>query len=310
MLARKRRPEWLPGKNKILMRTRLIKGLIWLFSRLNLGISHHIGAIFGYIVWIFPTNTRKVALKNIALCFPEFSARQRNQLAKQSLIEAGKTLLEFGPLWSLDSGRFEQLLIAEEGADAVHAARAAGRGIILATPHLGSWEMGGHYCAQRWQITSLYRPPRMKDLEAVLVEGRSQLGARLVPTSAQGVRILYETLQNGGAVGILPDQDPGSSGGTFAPFFGIPANTMVLLNRLARKTGAAVFLGFCERLPQASGYKIHIIPAPEGIDSDDPEVAASALNSGVEQLVRMKPEQYQWGYRRFRTRPEGEQKIY
>lgn len=292
------------------MRIRLIKGLIWLFSRLPLSIAHHIGAFFGWLVWIFPTQTRKDALTNLARCFPELSQQACDRLARQSLIEAGKTLLEFGPLWSLTPARFEQLIVSEEGAEAVHAARAAGRGIILATPHLGSWEMGGHYCAQRWQITSLYRPPRMKELETVLIEGRSQLGARMVPTTAQGVRSLFETLQNGGAVGILPDQDPGNSGGTFAPFFGLAANTMVLLNRLARKTGAAVFIGFCERLPHAQGYRIHIIPAPDGIDSADSTVAASALNAGIEQLVRMKPEQYQWGYRRFRTRPDGEPPIY
>lgn len=292
------------------MRIRLIKALIWLFSRLPLSLAHRIGAFFGVLVWHFPTRTRQIARRNIALCFPELPPQQRERLARQALIESGKTLLEFGPLWSLTPARFEQLLISEEGAEAVHAARAAGRGIILATPHLGSWEMGGHYCAQRWQITSLYRPPRMQELETVLLEGRSQLGARLVPTTAQGVRTLFETLQRGGVVGILPDQDPGASGGVFAPFFGIPTNTMVLLNRLARKTNAAVFIGFCERLPKARGYRIHIIPAPAGIDSDDPVSAASALNAGIEQLVHTKPEQYQWGYRRFRTRPKGEQSIY
>jgi KDO2-lipid IV(A) lauroyltransferase len=109
---------------------------------------------------------------------------------------------------------------------------------------------------------------------------------------------------------MLPDQDPGQGGGVFAPFFGISANSMVLLGRLARKTGAAVFFGYCERLPGTRGYRFHFLPAPAGIDDPDPQVAAAAMNRGVEACVRALPDQYQWSYRRFRNRPPGEAGIY
>lgn len=196
------------------------------------------------------------------------------------------------------------------GREAVDAARAAGRGVIVATPHLGSWEMAGHIGGMEWGMLNLYRPPRIPELEQIMIQGRSHLGARMVRTDSSGVRQLFETLRRGGVVGILPDQDPGDSGGVFAPFFGVPANTMLLLSRLARKTGAAVFIGYCERLPRAAGYRVHIFPAPDGIADADPATATTALNRGVERCVRALPEQYQWGYRRFRTRPAGQKKLY
>jgi KDO2-lipid IV(A) lauroyltransferase len=91
----------------------------------------------------------------------------------------------------------------------------------------------------------------------------------------------------------------------YAPFFGEPALTMTLLPRLARRTGAAVLFVFVERLPRARGYRMHWLPAPEGIADADPVISATALNRGVEACVALCPEQYQWTYRRFKARPDG-----
>jgi KDO2-lipid IV(A) lauroyltransferase len=85
---------------------------------------------------------------------------------------------------------------------------------------------------------------------------------------------------------------------------------MVLVGRLARKTGAAVIFSFAERLPGSAGFRAHWVEAPEGIDDPDPVRAASALNLGVERCVRRCPEQYQWSYKRFQARPEGEPEVY
>ena len=67
---------------------------------------------------------------------------------------------------------------------------------------------------------------------------------------------------------------------------------------------------FAERLPWGRGFRMHFLPAPEGIDSPDPVTAVTALNRGVEQCVELAPSQYQWSYKRFRTRPPGEASLY
>jgi KDO2-lipid IV(A) lauroyltransferase len=125
-----------------------------------------------------------------------------------------------------------------------------------------------------------------------------------VPTDQHGIRRLLQALRKGGYLGILPDQAPkANKGSVFAPFFGVPAFTMLLVNKLARKTGARVVFLFAERLPKGGGYALHCLPAPRGIDSEDEVEAASALNLGVEECVRICPEQYVWAYKRFRSRP-------
>jgi len=291
------------------LRAGLIAGLLRLFAALSLRWNRRLGALLGRSLVHLPNSLRRHARINLELCLPELPAERRERLLKTSLIETGKTVAEAGPLWFWSAERIQALMGETRNVAAVDAAVRAGKGVILATPHLGSWEMAGLFCATRWGITTLYRPPRMVALDALVRRSRARLGAELAATDAKGVRRIYEALAQGGVVGILPDQDPGR-GGVFAPFFGIQANSMVLLGRLARKTGAAVFFGFCERLPGATGYRVHFFPAPEGIDAADPVIAASAMNLAIERCVRTCPEQYQWGYRRFRTRPPGQPRIY
>jgi KDO2-lipid IV(A) lauroyltransferase len=144
----------------------------------------------------------------------------------------------------------------------------------------------------------------------VMKQGRQRLGGKLAPTDVSGIKQLLKALKQGEMIGILPDQDPRKSGGVFAPLFGIQANTMTLLNRLANKSGATVLIGFAERLPWGKGYHIHLLPLPEAIGGKDIELSARVLNEGVERAIRLAPSQYQWSYKRFRTRPKGEEPLY
>ena len=291
------------------MRARLIAALLHGLAALPLGWNRRLGAAVGWLLTVLPNRIRRHSAVNIHLCLPELGTRAQRRLLNRSLVETCQTAFEAGPLWLWPEARLRPLLDEALDVEPVDAAVRAGRGVILATPHLGSWEMAGHFCALRWGITNLYRPPRVPELDALIRRGRGRLGARLATTDATGVRQLYRALIAGEVIGILPDQDPGD-GGVFAPFFGVSANSMVLLGRLARKTGAAVFFGFCERLPGSRGYRLQFLPAPDEIADPDPVVAAAAMNRGVEACVRRCPEQYQWGYRRFRNRPPGEPRLY
>jgi KDO2-lipid IV(A) lauroyltransferase len=121
------------------------------------------------------------------------------------------------------------------------------------------------------------------------------------PTSLAGVRTLIRALRNGGYTAILPDQVPPLGQGVWAPFFGRDVYTMTLLAKLAQQTGAQVILTWCERLPAGQGFCMHMRPfdAPEMKDATAlPEVAAAAVNRGVEAMVRNAPGQYLWGYAR------------
>ena len=292
------------------MRATLIKAILYLFAFLPLPVCHAIGSLVGVVLASLPGRTRDVARTNIDLCFPELTAAGRRRLVNTSLRETGKTILESGALWLRPGSMTLRLIRAVDGLEHVEAAQAAGRGIILATPHLGAWEAAGLYCASHYDITCLYRPLRMQELEDLVRNARNRAGGNYVPATAQGIRILYKTLAENRAVAMLPDQEPQAGTGLFAPFFGIPAYTMVFLSRLTIKTGAPIVFVWSERLSFGRGYRLHFRPALEGASADDLATSVAAINRTVENMIRERPEQYQWSYRRFRTRPEGEPPVY
>ena len=108
------------------------------------------------------------------------------------------------------------------------------------------------------------------------------------------MRKLIKALKTGEAVGMLPDQAPGVGEGEWAPFFGQPAYTMTLAARLAQ-TGTTVILAYAERLHYGAGYHMHLL-APEG-DVTTP----TGINREIERVVRRCPEQYLWGYNRYKV---------
>lgn len=292
------------------MRARIVKLLLRLFALLPLRLAHALGGVIGLLLAMLPNSLRRITLINLALCYPELDQKARARLARRSLMETGKTAMEMGAMWCWDTQRLMAKMRAVSGMELAEAAQRRGRGVIFASPHLGAWEMAGLYLSARFPMTTLYRPPRLTAIEELSRSARARLGAHLVPTDASGVRALYQALGRGEAVGILPDQNPEPGSGVFAPFFGVPAYTMVLIARLARKTGATLIMAYAERLPHGAGYHLHLREAPEEFASADPEQAAFMLNRLIEEGVRGHAEQYQWNYKRFRIQPEGAARVY
>ncbi len=292
------------------MRTILTKMLLRLCARLSLRTAHRLGAILGRALFAFSKDLRHSSEINLQLCFPDLSSDARTALARLSLIELGKTITETGPLWFWDKKRALGTIQQISGKAHLDAALAQNSGVLLALPHLGAWEMVGVYCSAHHPMTSLYRPPRMARLDTMVRQARERFGAQLVPTTTQGVRALYKALGKGELVAILPDQDPRDSGGLFTPFFGIPAYTMTLLARLAKKSGAPILFCYAERLPKGEGFHLHFIPANWDATQHDIEHNTQQINSGIEFCIKQCPAQYQWNYKRFRTQPEGEPSRY
>ena len=290
--------------------TRQAHLLLDAFAALPLRANQALGSLFGRIATLVPSRMRHVTRRNLALCFPAMSARERLRLERQSLIETGKTLTEVGPLWRWPRERLLGIVRETPGLELVEQAREEGHGIILLGPHIGAWELVGLYASIRWPMTSLYKPPKQAAMEVPMREARERLGATLVPTDASGVKALLQALKRGEVIGILPDQEPTEGQGVFAPFLDQPAYTMVLASRLAGRGTARAFFTFAERLPRGEGFRLHFIPAEEDFYSTDIGTSAAALNRGVEACIRIAPAQYQWSYKRFRRRPEGMGRVY
>ena len=292
------------------MRLNLIKSILYLCAYLPLPIIHGIGVCIGWGLRLIPNRSRQTSEINIALCWPELSSREQRVLLRNSLKETGKTIIETSALWFRPGKSTLRLIKRVDGNELVEQAIAKGSSVIFATPHLGAWEAAGLYGAAHYNVTCLYRPLKIPELETLVQTARGRLGGHLVPTTARGVRTLFKALNQGQIVAMLPDQEPKAGTGIFAPFFGIPAYSMVLLAKLAVRTETPIIFAWCERLSWGRGYHLHFRAMAGSVLSGDLHSAVAAINKTTEDCVRECPEQYQWSYRRFKTRPEGESSFY
>lgn len=268
-----------------------------------LGVLHALGAAAGWAVYLASPRYRRRLRENLrrsGLC-PDEAAYRR--ILRRTVAEAGKSVLELPAIWFRSHAGVLALLRERHGWEHIEAARAAGKGIIFLTPHMGCFEITSLAYAERHPIAILYRPPKLRWLEPLLQSGRARGHASLAPADLSGVRALLKALKKGEAAGILPDQVPGAGEGVWAPFFGRPAYTMTLAARLAQTRGVAVLMAFGERLSWGRGYRLWVEPCLADLSGESAE-AAAALNREIERIVARKPEQYLWSYNRYKT-PRG-----
>lgn len=280
----------------------LLRALLVLIGHVPLPVLHGCAAMIGRLAWYVPNNLKRVTRLHLDLCLGELPEADRERIARLSLIHMAKAILEAPAIWFGPERRLRGWLQDDPARERLQGALSGGKGVIILCPHIGSWELAGMFCASAGPITTLYKP-QGGSIDAVILEGRTRLGARLVPTSGSGVKSLLHALREGNMAGILPDQDPPWGAGVFAPLFGRPAHTPELVTRLAARTGAAVWFCYAERLPNGAGFRFHVTPAPQQID--DPALGAAALNSGIESVLTHLPEQYWWSYKRYRRQPAG-----
>lgn len=286
-------------KNKLLLLT--LRG----FGLLPLAVGRAVGRTIGRLIYVLGIGPVRVARINLRLCYPEMSESQREALCKGRMLEFGQAFVETPRVWSKSSTWLQNKIVGVEGMALFEAAVADPRGTLLVVPHQGNWEVVGLWVSKQTAMTSLYEPPKMPALDRWIKLSREQSGATLVPTDVRGVAALIKALKRGETSGILPDQVPTESGGIMAPFMGIPARTMTLATNLVQRAHCQVLL--CAAIREPGGWRLHFLPASEAVFSDQQEVAVAALNTDVERLVALAPEQYQWEYKRFRAQPDGRQ---
>ena len=263
------------------------------FSRWPLWLLHPLGAVLGWVVFALSPTYRRRFLANSALAGYSFSH------VRAAVAHAGRMAAELPRLWM---GRPTPL--QWEGSSCVDSAYARGRGIVFLTPHLGCFEVTAQGVAQRYSavhgpLLVLYRPARQPAMAEVLEGARERPGLETAPTTLSGVRQMIKALRAGRAVGLLPDQVPPEGMGQWAPFFGQAAYTMTLGARLAVQTGAIVLLVWGERLPWGRGFCLHFSELEQPL-SDNQEQAVVQINQEMERLIRECPQQYLWGYGRYK----------
>lgn len=248
----------------------------------------------------------RVAWRNLELAYPELDANQRRSLQHDILRTSARQVMETLYLWTHDpASNLSQHLKQRHGQALYDAALAAGKGVIVIAPHYGNWELLNQWLASRGPIAIVYAPPESPVGDEFLQLVRGGTNVRQVRAEGPAVRQLFKVLKDGGATGILPDQQPKNGDGVFVPFFGVQALTMTLVNRLAERTGATPLYAWCERIGPDLEFALHVEPAPPEIADPDLQRATGTLSAGIERIARRDPAQYQWTYKRYTLRPPG-----
>jgi Kdo2-lipid IVA lauroyltransferase/acyltransferase len=283
----------------------ILKTVFQLLSYMPLAVLHAVGAMLGVVVWVCSGVYRRRLAENAAL------AGYGWRTAFAAAVQSGKMVAELPRLWLGSPVR-----VAWSDMPAVQAvferSQLEGKGIIILAPHIGCWEVVGQSIADESvkrtnrgtvganRMTVMYRPARQAWLDAIIRASRETPSMQTVPADLSGVRQTLRVLKNGGIIGLLPDQVPPEGMGTWSNVFGKPAYTMTMAAKLAQTTKAISVLCWCERLSFGRGYRMFT----QVMDLDltaDLDGVVQQINDGVEVAIRALPDQYLWGYARYKN---------
>jgi KDO2-lipid IV(A) lauroyltransferase len=274
--------------------------LTWLAAR-RLRHLHALGGLAGWLVYgLSPSYRRRL----------DENARRAGIGAADrcaAIADAGRLVMELPRLWLRPREQPIADPVRWDGAELLDELLARGKGLVLLTPHMGSFEVSAQAYAERYgarqPITVLYRPARQPWLRELEETARARPALATAPATLAGVRLMLRALRRGETVGLLPDQVPPEGMGVWVPFFGQPAYTMTLAARLVQQTGAGVAVLWTERLPGGAGYAVHAsaLPVPLPEKPDDEVASALAVNRSMEAVILKKPSQYLWGYHRYKN---------
>ena len=287
----------------------VLLGLVWLLHWLPLPLLALLGRGFGLLLHAVGGARRRVALRNVALCFPELKPAQQAALVREHFQWLGRSLLERGVLWHASRERLKRLIQVEGEPRFAEGHKGA---VMWLAPHFLGIEIAG-MATQLYQQRAafdVYAPQSNAVLDAALLAGRSRFGTAEFFTRSDGARAIVRAIRRGLVFFNPPDMDFGLRDAAFVPFFGQPAATLLAPSRMAKSLQRTVQPVVADMLPGGQGYRVRFLPPWTDWPTDDPLADAARMNTFIEAQVRLHPAQYFWVHKRFKTRPEGAAAIY
>lgn len=281
-------------------------GLAALLARLPWPLQRMLGRWLGGFLHAFLRDRRRVAERNIALCFPELEPAQQAALVRRSFSELGIGLFEFARAWwgGVQPMRHD---LRVEGLEHLAAAREGGRGVIVISGHFTTLEMAARLMCDYAPLAGMYRPHDQGAMEWAVKHGRLRYAAQMF--TREELRPALKHLKQGGLLWFAPDQDTRRGESVFVPFFNLPAYSLTSTHQLARLSGAAV-IAFAHERRADGGYTLRLSPAFADFPSKDATADTARVMAAIEAMVRQVPAQYLWIHRRFKRQPDGRGKLY
>lgn len=274
--------------------------LLKYFSKLPLRFIQNLAKSVGSLLYITNSSIRRTTEINLEIAYPELSATERTRLAKRSVQSQCMTYAESVKIWGSEPEFALKQIRNIHHSEIFTDALKNPNGTLAVVPHFGTWELLNAWVNQHTSPVIMYKPSKNPDVDRFMLEARQRLNATLVPTDETGVRALFKHLKQGGFTAILPDHVPKESGGIYSPFYGQNALSSTLLSKLAAKTQCSVIGLSCLRNDDLNGFDIHVTELSIDILSKDLQLSVDTLNKEMERMINIAPEQYLWGYKRFR----------
>ncbi len=284
-------------------------GLLWLVAQLPYRALLGLGRALGAVMYRVAGERRRIAARNLELCFPELSGDERQYLLKENFASTGIAFFEMAMSWWWPKARLARLAHIE-GIEHLQAAQREGEGAILMAVHFTTLEIGAALLGQAHTIDGMYREHGNPVFDFIQRRGRERHNLDSLAVERDDVRGMLKLLRKGRAIWYAPDQDYGIKQSIFVPLFGIPAATVTATTKFARLGKARVVPFTQRRLEDGSGYRLVVHPPLADFPGETEEADCLRINQWVEGVLRECPEQYLWAHRRFKSRPEGEPRLY
>lgn len=273
---------------------------------LPLSVLRGMGWLIGRTLFVLAAPRRRVALRNLALCYPDAPEAQRRAWAQETFVVFCQTWLDRSWLW------FAPRDVVQQRVKLIGALGELEGDVptIIFAPHFYGMDAGGSALTLHTPraFTSIFSTHPDPAVDAWFREGRQRFGDVRMLNRNDGVKPIISNLRKGGLLYLLPDMDFGRNDSLFVPFYGVQAATVPSLSRFAR-LGRAKVIAMVTRLTP-TGYCAEISPAWPGYPTDDVEADTALMNANLQRYIDASPGQYYWVHKRFKTRPEGEDSVY
>ena len=287
--------------------TWLLLGVAKLITLFPLSFQLRLGRLIGRLFMRLGKNRRHIAEVNLRLCFPELNSAEQHQLLVRSFENLGMGLMETLAAWLMPVRRL--LPLAElHGLELIEQAQQQGKPVLLLGAHYTTLDIAGNLISNFFEYDVIYRRQKNPVINYFMTHSREKFlkGGRTI--AQDDMRGVYRSLAEKRVLWYPPDQDYGAKHSVFAPFFGIPAAVIKAPTRMAKRSKAEVLA--CWYYRREDGKYILSAERIEGFTGHDYEADATAINRHLEKVIRQHPEQYMWVHRRFKSRPEGLEKVY
>lgn len=246
-----------------------------------------------------------IAADNLKRAFPEWPDERVLRTACAVYAHFGAVLFDI--LW-MEKRPIETLrsLFRQEGTEHMRAALAKGKGVLVATAHVGNWETQGVVHASVFgPMGVVARPIDNPEIDSRLVAFRERTGNKVIYKRRALIEVL-KILKRGELVSVLIDQNVQEQDGIFVDFFGRPAATTTVAAAVTVKTGCTLMTGRSVLEPDGTYrgiYEPPVVWEPTGDRTADITALTQALTQRIENWVREIPEQWLWIHRRWKTQP-------